>query len=137
MTWDTSAPLKEIQRGLVSILNTPLSGKIYNELPEDVELPYTCIESMAGTETGAKKVLGYAVLVVLKTYGRDSGGSEEVTGIQETIVEKLSTNKLSMTDWVETRKEPTNVNVRKEPKDPGIAYEALTAFMIYVQRSRA
>ncbi len=136
MTWDTSAPLTEIQNGLAAILDGPLGGKFYNELPPKVQHPYTCIESMAGTETGAKKVLGYAVLVVMKTYGRDSGGSKEVTEIQETIVEKLTTNKLSMTDWVETRKEPANVNVAKGTKDPGLAYEALTAFMIYVQRSR-
>lgn len=136
MTYDTSAPLLQIQRGLFAILNTPLGGKFYDEIPEKVKYPYTCVDSMASTTEGAKGVLAFVVLVVLKTYGRDSGGSEDITAIQETIVAELTTNRLAMTNWRESRIEPVKITIRKQEKDPGLAYEGMTSFNIYVQRSR-
>ena len=137
MTWDNSAPLLEMQRGLASLLNNKLGGRFYDQVPSDRALPYTVIDSMDAIQSGAKGVLSHTILLVLKTYSRNSGGNAGVTAIQETIVEQMTTNRLTMVDWRETRKEIVRVNVKKDTKDNETAYVGLTSFNIFVSRNRS
>lgn len=129
---------KELQTTLTTLLTggeSPISVKVYDEVPEGATFPYVVMADFHDAPFEARGVNGRAVSFEFHVSSRNAGGKFETYDIMDEICGKMTAGKLTISGWTEVWKTLESSYVEQLKEEPGISWMGHLPFTIVVVKT--
>jgi len=129
---------KDVQTAITTLLTggaSPVSCKVYDEVPEGAAFPYVVMADFYDAPFEARNVKGRSVGLEFHVFSRNAGGKFETYGIMDEICVKITAGKTTISGWDEVWKTMENSYVEQLKEEPGISWLGHLPFTIVVVQS--
>ena len=129
---------KDVQTAITTLLTggaSPVSCKVYDEVPEGAAFPYVVMADFYDAPFEARNVKGRSVGLEFHVFSRNAGGKFETYEIMDEVCVKMTAGKITISGWDEVWKTMENSYVEQLKEEPGISWLGHLPFTIVVVQS--